>query len=361
MRSPGNTGNHREFAGASDCRRAGFTIIELLVSAAVIVALLVMTAQMVTQTMKVTNASNKRMDADSMARIAFDRFGLDFSCAMLNNSAAALYHTPMSGARPDPKANSGIGFLTTSRARFISDPDVKNDVRGAVIGYKIQNSGLQLSGAALTHVPVLHRGDARLTFSVTDESRRAGCDVPSILGTKNADDQSVRRLPNDIVENFPHAIGGTDPEAAFLDFQSLGDGIVRLHISFVLDDGRIVQTLQQPSATPPFDATYRDFPATGGLATTGVLPIAFSPETSADANKRYVKGLIVGLAVLDFSTLRQGYLVDENYADSLADELKRPEDGQTPVEAWQANLPNVRFAPVRQNIRFYQRFYGANL
>lgn len=329
-------------AGASARRYSAFTLVELLVATAVLALLLVMTAQMVGHTMSATTASNRQMDSSSMARIVLDRMTRDFSSAVLNGGATALYYHGSTDPAPDPKLNSAIGFVCKSRARKHALKTVVDDVRGLVVGYKMRNLQVKIAPGTSPNVPLIHRGDAVFTFLNAKTGKASGGDnygssVWSMFGNG-----SDRPMPSDLT------IGASDER--LLDWQGFGDGVLRFHISFVLSDGHTVQI-------PP---AYLNFQSNGG--TGDCIPIAFSADTSADANKRYVKGLIIGIVVLDESSLRLGYLRDNKYAETLANQLKRPvSDGETPVGIWQANLGNIDFPPVRQNIRFYQRFCPVNL
>jgi prepilin-type N-terminal cleavage/methylation domain-containing protein len=340
-------------ASNSPDRALGFTIVELLVAMAVLSLLLLLTAQILGHTMQATTASSKKNDAASMARIALDRFGSDFANAILSQGATALYDTPMTGDNPSPAANSSIGFIAKSRARYTSNAAIIADVRGALVGYKIRNLAFPFSGSTRTYVPVLQRGDGRFTFKTDSPADSAASEVGAILSSTTANGTSVERIPRDLVERFPHGSGAESGDENILNWQGMGDGILRFHISFVLSDGTIVQSLKQGTS---LDVTYRDFPAN----TNGALPIAFTPETSRDPSQRFVTGLIVGVVVLDQATLRLAYQQDSNYADTLAGQLERPTaNGQTPVGVWQSNLSKATFPPARQNIRFYQRFYNA--
>jgi hypothetical protein len=307
------------------------------------------------------------MDTASLARIVFDRFNADFSSCLLSGGATALYYPGLdTSGNFDVAGNSAIAFVSISRARGPSTQTNPwtTDTRSAFIGYRIRN-GAQNVGAGITgNLPALHRGDGRFTFSVQDNSsgsgnNRATYNVWDVFGAANS------KLPNDLT---------VDPSVAddqrILNWQIIGNAIVRLHITFVLDDGTMVQQLVQTNSTPALNVTYRNFFVNGGTGTC--LPLAFSRDTSADANGRYIKGMIVGIAVLDETTRNLAYRIDNNFAVRLASQLQRPiSDGQTPLEVWNTNLqgltsttpanPNYLFPPVRQNVRCYQQFVAVNL
>ena len=57
----------------------GFTIVELLVSAAVLVVLVLLVGRLFSSAAAVTTSGNKRMDAEAQLRPLFDRLAVDFS------------------------------------------------------------------------------------------------------------------------------------------------------------------------------------------------------------------------------------------------------------------------------------------
>ena len=213
--------------------------------------------------------------------------------------------------------------------------------RSAFVGYRIRTVSQILPVAGAVDIPSLNRGDGRFTFSTRDVGQKATYNLWDVFGSSNT------RMPQDL----------TSGSEGILNWQIIGNAIFRMHISFILDDGRVVQT-------PP---SYRNFYANGG--TGACVPIAVSADTSADLNNRYVKGLIVGVAVLDEATRNLSYSFDNNFWTTISDKIRRPTvEGETPVEFWNSRLAalvsNVPadaeyiFPPVRQNLRFYERFYS---
>jgi prepilin-type N-terminal cleavage/methylation domain-containing protein len=320
--------------------RGGFTLVEMLVAMAVMTLLLTFVFQMLSGTTATINASNKQMDTALLARIVLDRFGNDFSGALFSNGATALYYSD-----PGNAGNSALGFVSASRARgpTTAAGPWTTDVRSAIVGYRIRSVLQNVGRTATANIPSLNRGDGRLTFSVRDAGQKATYNLWDVFGSNST------RMPNDL-------ISGSE---GILNWQIIANGIFRMHISFILDDGRVVQT-------PP---SYQNFFANGG--TGSCVPLAVSAEQSADLNRRYVKGLIVGVAVLDETTRNLAYSVDNTFWTTVAGKIGRPsQDGETPVEFWNARLatltssaPNSAdylFPPVRQSLRFYERFYSVS-
>ncbi len=324
----------------------GFTLVELLVSMGVVVLLLTFVMRLVSGTTATITTSNKQLDTASLARIVLDRIGNDLSGAVFTGGATILHYSEAGDT-----GNSAMAFVSGSRARGPTTQTSAwtTDTRSAFIGYKVRLVAQNVGGSS-PRIPALNRGDGRFTFSTQDADNKATYRVWDVFGANNT------RMPNDLVTVPPANDEG------ILNWQIAASGIFRMHVSFVLDDGRIVQT-------PPL---YRNFFANGDPTAIGCIPIAFSSANSADAGKRYVKGLVVGVAVLDEQTRNLAYRADNNFATTISGKIVRPTvDGETPAEVWDRNLrtltsnapsdANYLFPPVRQNIRFYQRFYGVTL
>ncbi len=333
---------------------ASFTLVELLISMTLLVLLLTLVTRIVSGTAATIKASSTQIDTASQARIVLDRFDNDFSSALLGNGMTVLYYSD-----PGVAGNSAIAFVTHSRARgpTTSFPPWSTDTRGAFIGYKITPFSQAIATNTNQSLPSLGRGDGRFTFSVPDIANKATQNLWDLFGTGNL------RLPNDISVNpLPNVpIPDPRPDEKSINWQVIARDIFRMHISFVLNDGRVVQT-------PP---AYRNFYSNGGMGSTGCIPAAFSTETSNDPSQSYVKGMIVGLAVLDDKTRNLAYKVDNNFWTTVGTKISRPTaDGETPAQFWSQKLatltatdpadPKYIFPPVRQNLRFYQRFYSVN-
>lgn len=323
---------------------SAFTLAELLISIALVVVVLTFVMQIISGTASTIATSNKQIDTASLARITLDRFDNDFSGARLGNGATLLYYS-----EPEPPSgngNSALAFVTGSRARgptTQTDPWT-TDTRGAFIGYRVRGVAQYIGGSSPT-IPCLNRGDGRFTISVADIGSLATQNLWDVFGA------TQKRIPNDLT--------ASSDDQHVLNWQPIANGIFRLHTSFLLSNGHIVQT-------PP---TYRNFSSNGGVGSC--VAVAFSKQTSADVNQAYVTGLIIGVAALDESTRNLAYRMDSNFWNTISTKISRPtNDGETPVQFWSQKLltltsnnpgdPNYLFPPVRQNIRFYQRFYRVN-
>ena len=299
----------RQFPATS--LRRGLTLMEVMASTAVLALLLSITVQITTQTDTAIRASERHMKVAVEARTALDRFEADFSTAMLTAGATALV---LDGSND----NSAIRFISLSRARL--DPAAGGvQPRGALIGYGIKDADHNITGVNLKDGSLV-RGDGRGRFS----------------GVNSSFAEIFKALA---------VTAGTS-----MDWESIGDGLLRFHISYVLDDGTIVQT--PPEYSMISAQTEQPVSFLNGLSTPGWTPVAFAKE-NAPASGRYVVALKVAIAGASPDVIEQARKA--NKLDSVLTALGTPGLGETALKVWESNLTNIDFPPLRQSIRFYQR------
>lgn len=294
-----------------------FTLIELLVATAVMSMLLVMALQVLSRTNTAIRSSDRQMGTASEVRGALDRFEMDFSTAMLSGGATALVL--------DSNADDSlIRFICLSRAR---EDGTTNQPRGAIIGYGINNTIETIGGRKGVQYGTLTRWDGRARFSAT----------------------------NSTLAQIFQKLSQSPPPSDFMTSEPLGSGLVRFHISYLLDDGSIVQIPPAYSMLSPQNNLPTSF--LNGLAlNTGWMAVSFSRSSapaSGPLTGRYVKALIVAVAGLSAEVVSLA-----NQAGKLGEvtsKLMSPADGETSLKVWETNVNNITFAPLRQGLRFYQR------
>jgi prepilin-type N-terminal cleavage/methylation domain-containing protein len=292
----------------------GFTLIELMASMILFSIIIGLTVWAVGSATDTTSAAEKQMDTSAQARAFFDRLDADLNTMITEGGITALYCVN----NPGPSGNSAIGFICRARPRANSDTAVNQNFRGAVVGYQVRDAE-DLGGT----FPMVSRGDGALLYTNS--------------GT-NADHRFAQIMKN----TADDLAGGSEN---MLDWQTSGSGILRFHISFLLNDGTIVQ---QPPA-------FRNF---GVAINSSCKPIPFRAEDSADTNGAYVVGLIAGVAVLDTKTRDSAFKNNSSFPARFG----RPErEGETALAVWNKSLrrlgPNEISKPVRANIRFYERIF----
>jgi len=297
-----------------------FTLIEVLVATTVLALLLVLTLQILGNMNAAIRTADRQMDAASQARAALDRFEADFSGAMLTHGASAIC-TVATGTNA-----ASIGFLCRSRSREADSgspsPAWLGNLRGAVVGYRMQDRSLK-------------RGDGRFTFSQQDVDNHVSSELATI---------------------FPSMAAALSSGGNFLIWNPLGEGVVRFHVSYQLDNGVVTQTPPEYAMTSPQTGASTTF--LNGANIVPCLAIAFAARNapvSGTLKGRYVRALIVGVVTVDRKTLA----LAGNYLSQL-DSLGTPGiapslDTDTPLALWEGKLEEITYLPLHQNIRFYQR------
>ena len=77
---------------------AGFTLLEMLVSMAVLALMLVLFGQITGNTVGATQAAHRQMDVSMQARAAFDRIGLNINCMMRTNGVTLVAYNGSSSS-----------------------------------------------------------------------------------------------------------------------------------------------------------------------------------------------------------------------------------------------------------------------
>ena len=307
----------------------GFTLLELLVAFVILTIVLTLTMEILIQTTNTTRVSDQQMETSAAARIALEALGKDIGSAMLGGGATMLFSS--GGNNADPS----LGFLTTGRARFTANARVAGNLRGSVVAYKMRDFELPVSGKNQT-IRVLGRADGRLAYWEKDSTEKTDFDLGQIF--------RATALPADLSS----ATGGGDENT--VSWTPLGTGVLRFDVGFLLDDGTITQT-------PPHHLDFGTFPGGSPLNTGSAIPVAFAAANSADVNKRYVKALIVSLAVLDAKTRDLAFKTQ--ILDELRGVLGNPPAGRIAADFWNGKLTDL--SPVtRKSIRFYKRTYFIN-
>ena len=230
----------RPYAG----RKGAFTLLEMLLSLALLSILVITTTQLINGTATFTKESKNRMSADAQARLVFDCMANDFS-RIIQRRDVDLCINKQNG-------NDSIFFFSEVPGYYASS-DTSSIAGVSLVGYRINTSNQ------------LERIGKGLTWTGNPSSPTPGS-VKYLTFTGTTADSGSR-----IQAWWPvtsPTTTGTDP-----DFQVLAPGVYRLEISFLLTNG-----------------TYSSKP---------YIP----PHTSADGLAD-VSAIIVSLGILDETSRR---------------------------------------------------------
>jgi prepilin-type N-terminal cleavage/methylation domain-containing protein len=134
----------------------GFTLVEVLVSVAVLALIILLVAQLTNSATSVSTASRKRLDADSHARMIFDRMAIDFANMIKRSDADCVFAKLASGTNKG--MNDSVFFYSSAPAYFNSSVG-SNKSPMALIGYRIN-----FNNPDYPNTPVLERLGKGLTW-----------------------------------------------------------------------------------------------------------------------------------------------------------------------------------------------------
>jgi len=144
-------------ARSSVCRKA-FTLLELLVSVAVLAMLLVLILQLFNSAASVTGMGNKHMDADAQARALLDRLAIDFG-SMVKRPDVDYYLKGRPSDNHQKSASDQIAFYSEVPGFSSGSPSPVS-----LVAYRLNSSthrierlgkGLKWNGASTTDTPVV--------------------------------------------------------------------------------------------------------------------------------------------------------------------------------------------------------------
>lgn len=294
----------------------GFTIIELMVSMAVLTLIVVMMAQVINNATVATVAAGRNSDSDTQVRCIFDRIEADLNCA-LNRDDVDFYVNKKSG-------NDEIYFYSVADGYYPSgDPAMSGSGRltarntDALVGYRL-NTG---TGGDLERLSRgLHWGDP---------SPQSG------LYT------SVAFLPLKIKDCFSQILGDTTNNSTNLSSQwdVIGDQVFRFETSFLLTNGVVSQ-----------------YPSLSGT-TSGGVPTWVRSDVVA---------VVITLATVDKGTrsMLSSTAALQTLAASLQDAADSSPGSSTTAEQWvQTITGSIKSPPpgipkaVISSVRVYQRYF----
>lgn len=301
-------------------RRQAFTLTELLVAISVLTLLTTFVAQLVNNATIVTTHSRKRVDADSQARMVFDRLTGDFA-KMLKRSDVDYLFCKQDG-------NDRMFFYSEAPAYYDgSSSSLKPRSSMALLGYRI-NSHYQIE-----------RLGKQLSWG-GDSSTQPGSTIFLTYPAPTVTTPKPSPLPTSLLENnWTDAIGSAPTyDGSDSDYHVLADQVCRFEFCFQMKDGTYV------------------------LDPTG-------SSSSTVHSLKDVVAIVVGLVVLDSASQQIADIskVSKAFDDPTVAKIT----ANPPVlmgESWRQQLLKPGFAAsagipqaAASQIRIYERYFPLNV
>ncbi|MBE7157092.1 MAG: hypothetical protein INR62_01430 [Rhodospirillales bacterium] len=236
----------------------------------VLVALVLMTTQLISSATRATNRSGKLMDADSQARLVFDRLGADIARLDRLGGMDSIFAKADGGTDPSDKMfffGKGPGFYGNSTSPFTA----QDNSGFSLVGYRVkanQSKMLQLERLGKT-----------LTWTGSYNAASSAPGAPLLLSFRPGTFEALD--PSTLGVAYQSVIGtsgkgyadGQDP-----DFHVLGDQVFRFEYCFLLSDGTMSNLPLRERAAAPAVGQPK------WTVTTGV------PTINSDASQGYAAG-----------------------------------------------------------------------
>ena len=369
--------------------------MELLVAVTVLVLLIVMVAQLTDSATSVTSNSRKHMDADSQARVVFDRMANDFA-RIVNRKDVDYLFFKQNGSGSG--ANDKLFFFSEAPAYYDDTVSGGKKSSVALVGYRIHlnpdpdNAGKQ--------APQLERLGKGLLWNGQVNS---GADPGAMVFLTGTPGSAIPDPASTLAEHWNAILGSVTnnfDDGGDSTYHVLGEQVFRLEISFLLSDGTISPNpISNPSITknnltassPPAlsDDNLQGYSLGSRWFDSNLKRgyICTSAATGAAVwnwiGIQDVSAIIVAIAILDSGSRKivadptslSGAFLDadtanpNNSGNSLAPDLSLPRT-TTPrlmAEAWLNTLSQKDFAKslgipaaAASQIRVYQRAFYLN-
>ena len=124
--------------------RLGFTLVELLVAIAILLLILAVCSALTVTAQSLLNNGMQRIDADSQARLLFDRMALDLESMVKRTDVDYI----VKDATQVQTGNDSLAFYARTSGYFTSTPDSAPRQTAALLAYRINSQTYQLERMA---------------------------------------------------------------------------------------------------------------------------------------------------------------------------------------------------------------------
>ncbi len=394
---------------------AAFTLVEMLVSVAVLILIMVFVSQMMNSTMLSTTMSGKHLDADTQARLVFDRMAVDFAGMSRRTDVDFIFSkqpylaTPPSGATAGSGSNDLMFFYSEAPSYY--DSTLFSGTANTGLESSVALVGYSCTNASGTTAALPAYSLARFSKGLTWDAQPAGGTAPGgmVFLTFLTPSVNPSPIPASTLAGNPAWSGDIGPAPTYTvttstDYQEytdvLSNDVLRLEFCFEVKNltnpnspgsaysnypvARIGTGLQTPNSagnettvsnTAPQaptvgDRWYDTYNNRAYICTSGP---AWTPNGMAD-----VKAIVVAIAILDqtsrkiLTTTQLGNISaafvdpteDTNSTTGLlasaphlmAEVWQNALDATSPSFASATDIPTTAAAQVR----VYQRFFYLN-
>ena len=273
----------------------GFTLVEMLVSVAVLVMLVLLITQLFNSATATATMSRSHLDADEAARLVFDRMGSDFGAMARRTDVNYIFYKQSNGGNTQP-GNDAMYFYAEAPGTSATSTTVTTGSAStmALVGYRINQYNKYYP-----NTPVMERLGENLTWAGN----------PDTSGVVNPGRMVF--LPSTLAGTWTYTLGtppynasGSANQDDKTHYQLLSDMVFRMEFCFLLKSGtyaipgaRVVTGTtgysNAPTAIPttvPQPYVTGNYFTAAGLPDVGGSVYGFPPDLG---------GIVVTIAVLN--------------------------------------------------------------
>jgi prepilin-type N-terminal cleavage/methylation domain-containing protein len=326
------------------CRRRAFTLVELLISMAILVVVVLVVAGLVNSASTLTVTGNKHISADAQARVVFDRMALDFSKMLKRTDVDYYLKTDCQTCYPGHSYGHSQGHGQAGQS--------SNDQ----IAFFSQVPGFYPSSSAQSPISlVAYRVNSIATSPYYNKLQRMGvgllwngfsngnyhnpgytCPIIFLAGTPSGSGNVIGAA-----WAWPNAIGTADDPA----YEPIGPSVFRFEYYYLLKNGHLSQN-------PFIDTTVR---AINGLNDVEAIVVSIAVVDSR-SRSLFTDQNILDLAaqMYDFNTVNQHLPPSQTYVQ--ANNVETQWNSVITTNASSGAMPQ----PAISNVRVYTRYFDLN-
>jgi prepilin-type N-terminal cleavage/methylation domain-containing protein len=207
-------------------RSTGFTLVELLVAMAILLLILAVCSALTLTAQNLLNNGMERIDADSQARLFFDRITIDLESMVKRADVDYIVKDGNGTPTPNPETgNDSLAFFAKASGYFSASDQAPRKTL-SLVAYRVNSQTFQLERLTKgigwnTTLPTLPISSALPMVFLTTPAPAQGMQI-----------YSTWALVAGFSGGVPNLNLGTDT-----DYQVLADGVFRFEYCYILRDG----------------------------------------------------------------------------------------------------------------------------
>jgi len=266
---------------------AAFTLVEMLVSVAVLVLLLVMVLQLINYATAITRTAHKRIEADTEARDVFDRMAVDFAQMLKRTDIDCYVKAPTGYKNPNAHGNGihlRVGQQGNDQIAFFSQ--VRGfDATGTASPLSLVAYRVRSKNSSPRYLQLERMGKGLLWNGVSNDTRSTS-PYPIVFspGQMDAAVAGGSNPGNPWAGPWYAAINNdnTGQSDDLTSYEVIGPQVFRLEYYYLLKDGTIADIPRVP--------------------TTSWNPSSSTTVAANLSGFKYVEAIVVAIGVADAAT-----------------------------------------------------------